>query len=202
MGIDRTGNPPRAGKQSGVGLIEVLITVLVLAVGLLGLVGMQLAAKRASFEATQRTVATSLVRDLIERMRSNPDQLNAYVVTDLGDEGSPPTAADCASASCTPAQMATYDIYDWYMLLIGASESVTVEGSTSNAGGLINPRACVTNNGGNIKVAVAWQGVGEQDSPTDPNDVSGSDCGLGDGLYGSDDKQRRLLVMTSYVGAD
>ncbi|WP_347136699.1 type IV pilus modification protein PilV [Parahaliea mediterranea] len=195
------GGPPGASRQSGAGLVEVLIAVLVLAIGLLGLVGMQLAAKRASYEATQRTIATGLVRDLIERMRSNPGQMNAYVVSELGDESNPPAAADCIAFDCPPGHLAAFDIHDWYRLLIGVTETITVEGSAGNAGGLVNPRACVTNNGGNIKVAIAWLGAGEQDSPTDPGDVFGSACGLGKGLYGDGDKQRRLLVLTSYVGA-
>jgi type IV pilus assembly protein PilV len=45
---------PSRHNQSGVGLIEVLIAVLILAVGILGLAQMQLSAKRAGFEATQR----------------------------------------------------------------------------------------------------------------------------------------------------
>lgn len=193
--MKRPGN-----RQAGVGLVEVLVTLLVLAVGLLGLVGMQLAAKRAGFEATQRTIATGLARDLLERIRSNPGQVEAYVVTDLGDEGSPPPAADCRASSCSPAEMAAYDLYDWHRLLTGVSETVTVSGTTLHAGGLVEPRACVTHSAGNIKLAIAWRGIGEQDSATDTSAVGGSDCGLGAGLYGPGDRQRRLLVITSYVG--
>ncbi len=71
-------------RSAGIGLVEVLVALLVFSVGILGVTAMQLAAKRSGYEATQRSIATSLARDIIERMRSNPGQLPGYVVSDLG----------------------------------------------------------------------------------------------------------------------
>ncbi len=189
----------RGRGQTGAGLIEVMIAVLVFSVGLLGLVALQLTAKKNSFEATQRSIATSLARDIIERMRSNPGQIPAYVIDDVGDTGSPVTAGttctQAAAVTCTTAQLAAYDLADWYGLLIGAAETVTVAGVSSNAGGLVQPRACISNADGDITVAIAWRGVNEM------TDSAESVCGVGDGLYGDDDKLRRVLVMTTYIGA-
>jgi type IV pilus assembly protein PilV len=180
-------------QQRGVGLIEVLVAVLVFAVGIMGISAMQLAAKRSGYEATQRSIATSLARDIIERIRSNPGQLDAYVVTDLGS-ATVTFTTNCNTAACTPDALAARDLYEWNELLKGASEQVVIDGTTSNAGGLVDSRACITNDAGNVAVAIAWKGVNEMPNPAE------SDCGETSGLYGVDNKQRRLLVMTTYIG--
>ncbi|QIB66348.1 type IV pilus modification protein PilV [Kineobactrum salinum] len=197
--MSRAGvNGPGARGQAGAGLIEVMIALLVFAVGLLGTVALQLTAKKSSFEATQRSIATGLARDIIERMRSNPGQVPAYVIDDVGDTANPVTAsATCTQAAavhCSPGQLAAWDLADWYGLLIGATETVTVDGVLANAGGLVEPRACISNAGGNITVAIAWRGVNEM------VDASEAQCGSGKGVYGDDDALRRVLVMTTYIG--
>ena len=55
----------------GATLIEVLIAVLVLAVGILGLMGLQINGKRTNYAALQRSAAVSLAQDMINRMRAN-----------------------------------------------------------------------------------------------------------------------------------
>jgi len=145
-------------QSKGAGLIEVLIAALVLSVGILGYVGLQINAKRLNFESTQRTTATYLAQNLLERMRSNPQQLNAYVVSDLdpGSLGEP--NPNCTTAQCTTAELATFDLWEWDQLLDGASVS----------GGLINPMACVTNNGNYLTVVIVWQGKTELDQSNAP----------------------------------
>lgn len=84
----------RLSREKGVGLIEVLIAVLVLSVGLLGMVAMQITAKRNSFEAAQRSIATGLSRDILERIRSNPGEVATYV-SNLGGESITTAPASC-----------------------------------------------------------------------------------------------------------
>jgi len=186
-------------NQRGVGLIEVLIAVFILAVGILSLAAMQLAAKRASYEATQRSIATSLARDIVERMRSNPGQLDAYVVSNVGNEGDllATPATDCSSADCTPANLAVYDLAEWESLLVGANEQL----GGSNSGGLVDPRACITHVAGGVTIAIAWRGVSSLTNPVD------SPCGEDVvGLYDDPDEaegnnlRRRLLVMSTFIG--
>ena len=57
--------------NSGFTLIEVLIAMLVLAVGLLGLAGMQATGIRNNLSAYNRSLATQLAYDMADRMRSN-----------------------------------------------------------------------------------------------------------------------------------
>ena len=58
-------------KQTGFTLIEILVTVVVLAIGLLGLAGLQATALSFNSTAYQRSQATNLAYDIIDRMRAN-----------------------------------------------------------------------------------------------------------------------------------
>ncbi|MCC6136508.1 MAG: type IV pilus modification protein PilV [Gammaproteobacteria bacterium] len=58
-------------KQTGFTLIEILVTVIVLSIGLLGLAGLQAVALKFNSTAYQRSQATVLIYDMIERVRSN-----------------------------------------------------------------------------------------------------------------------------------
>jgi type IV pilus assembly protein PilV len=57
--------------QSGLTLIEVLITVVLVSIGLLGLAGLQLTSVRNSSSSGERFIATTLAQDILERMRAN-----------------------------------------------------------------------------------------------------------------------------------
>ena len=58
-------------SQKGMTFIEVLVALLILVTGILGAVAMQATAKKGSFDAMQRSVASALAQDILERMRSN-----------------------------------------------------------------------------------------------------------------------------------
>lgn len=191
-----------SARQSGLGLIEILVAVLVFAVGLLGLVGAQINAKKHGLEALQRSVATALARDLLERMRSNPQQLQAYVL----DNAAPPEAAspavpDCsrsaiaeaAGVRCSPAELAAFDLEEWLQLLAGAATVATSGGQQRPVAGLLESRACVAVSSGRVSVAIAWRGLEPMASSAE------SSCGAGGGWYGPADELRRVLVMHSWI---
>ena len=182
----------RVTRQRGAGLVEVLVALLVFSVGILAVTAMQLAAKRSAFEATQRSIATSLARDIIERIRTNPGEVGSYVVSELGEN--PVTyATDCNTSSCTPAELAQLDIFEWNALLQGASEQVDIDGVATNAGGLVDSRACIAAQDGRVIVTIAWRGM------TELADEDASDCGKDSGLYGDENRNRRLLVMSTFI---
>ncbi|MDZ7663690.1 type IV pilus modification protein PilV [Thiohalophilus sp.] len=100
-------------KQSGFTLIEVLVTVLILAIGFLGLAGLQLSALRNNNSAYERSQASILTYDIIDRMRANRDSaLNGDYDTNLTDA---PTATDCrgSGSNCNTTQLAQYDVNQW-----------------------------------------------------------------------------------------
>ena len=74
-------------KQSGVSLIEILVAVFVVSVGLLGVARMEILAKQSNAEAIQRTSASQLAHDMMEKMRANPASLVSYSSIVVGDGG-------------------------------------------------------------------------------------------------------------------
>lgn len=68
----------RAASQSGFSMIEVLIALVVLAVGLLGLALLQTTNLRYTKSANQRTQAVNLATELLDTIRANRSQAAAY----------------------------------------------------------------------------------------------------------------------------
>ncbi len=113
----RPENKHSLKNDQGFTLLEVLIALLVLSIGLLGLAALQTTGLRSNQMASMRTQATQVTYDITDRMRANPLGTTAsdYVV----DTATHPTATkDCAAVSCTPAELATYDLEDWKNTLV------------------------------------------------------------------------------------
>lgn len=180
-------------RQRGVGLIEVLISILVFAMGILGLATMQINAKRTGYDALQRSLATALTRDIVERMRSNPSVAALTVYGTANNLGGNTIATEptpnCKTAACSTTALATHDLWEWEQALDGAAESI----GGNNAGGLVSPKACITYNAGLVTVAIAWKGYNGKVNPT------GSTCGEDLGLYGTDDVNRQLIVVSTFI---
>ena len=68
----------RVSYQRGVGLVEVLVSVLLLSVAVLGFSALQLQAIKATEESLVRTQALSVIRGLAENMRANPLEMKTY----------------------------------------------------------------------------------------------------------------------------
>jgi type IV pilus assembly protein PilV len=187
-------------KQSGVSLIEVLVTLILISVALLGTASMQVLSKQSNFHALQRTTASHLVNDLMQRMRSNRNVLESYYPEEdlgIGSLGETPDI-DCSAdgAACADAELADYDLWQWEQQLDGAMEKV----GTRNAGGLFEPTACITGpiGGGDgiYEVAIAWRGQTEHVDPEI------HDCGADSERYGESNEYRHVLVMQTYIEAD
>ncbi len=78
----RTTDTPRPLRSAGFSIIEVLVALLVLAIGLLGLAALQAQGLRFNHDAYVRTQATHLASDIIDRMRVNPENLADYTAAD------------------------------------------------------------------------------------------------------------------------
>ncbi|RRJ82285.1 type IV pilus modification protein PilV [Aestuariirhabdus litorea] len=121
-------------KQAGVGLIEILVTLLILAVGFLGMAALQANALRLGHSAYVRTQASVLAYDIIDRIRANPTvaQGGGYDIA-IGDSGS--DVDTCEAAACNTATLATYDKQQWLFLL--QSQLPKGDGTVSVAGGRV-----------------------------------------------------------------
>jgi type IV pilus assembly protein PilV len=188
---------PQSHLQSGFSLIEIMISMLVISIGVLGMAGMQITAKRAGFEAVQRTSATSLATDLIERMRSNPAALSSYVTTGIGGGAivtePTPDCSDDGTNGCSAQELAAHDLWEWEQAVDGAAESRLVGTNTIAVGGLFDPTACVAVNGGAVTISIAWEGYQSLSNP------SSHACGSGLGKYGTADAKRQLLSMNTFI---
>lgn len=107
---------PSMNKQAGFSMIEALVAFLILSVGMLGIASLQAISLRAGYTATLRTVAVIKSEEILERMRSNHTALLDY--RSAAGAGTTAPAVLCSDStgslvSCTPAQMAPYDVYKW-----------------------------------------------------------------------------------------
>lgn len=96
--------------QRGVGLIEVLVAMLILTVGILGLVGLQTRALQFSQETLLSSQALMIAYEMTDRIRANKNNADEYEVL-FGESVSAGT--DCTAASCTPDQIALYELSEW-----------------------------------------------------------------------------------------
>ena len=113
--------------NAGVGLVEVLVTLIVLSIGLLGLAALQLTGLRSNSGAESRSTASMLASDIADRMRANPTAVDNNDFSNIDTTNisclSPPVkqcgdyydgSAHVTATSCTADQMATYDLKVWY----------------------------------------------------------------------------------------
>lgn len=118
-------------RNKGFGLIEILVSLLVLAVGLLGLASLQTTGLTQNSEARHRSQAILLADDMFERIRANRENIASYVVT----AGTAPTCdSDYAVSAVTNSGVAADDIAEWRnslgCLLPGGNGTVQVNNTT------------------------------------------------------------------------
>lgn len=178
----------------GFTLIEVLVAMLVLAIGLLGLAGLQSRMINSQFEAYQRAQALTLAEDMANRIRSNPAaaRSESYVSTAVYGVGN--TTGD---GGCSATDVVGKDLCAWNQALKGAS--VTTDDSRQ-IGSMIGARGCISTiktaakAEAVIRVSVAWMGTTPTVSPANA-------CGKGS--FGGDDSMRRAIyidVTLAYLG--
>lgn len=106
----------RSNKGRGFTLIEVLISMLVLSIGIMGVAGMQVTALKSLQSSGNYGMAALLANDIADRMWVNQAQVLANAYNHTAADNSPP---DCVANNCSTAQMAAYDISEWQNQLKG-----------------------------------------------------------------------------------
>jgi type IV pilus assembly protein PilV len=179
---------PDSRRQHGTTLIEVLVTVVLLAFGLLGIAAFQAKAQVGALESYQRAQAVVLLEDLQARMSGNAvgAGLGEYVtVTALGTGEA---VVDCSGVAAGSAR----DRCEWGAALRGTAENL----GTNAVGAMTGARGCVeqlqarnATDGvclpGIYRATVAWQGRHDTRAPS-------LTCGTG--LYGAETLRRAISV--------
>lgn len=178
--------------QRGTSLLEVLVTIVILAFGLLGLAGLQAKIQLAEVESFQRAQATLLLADMHERIGVNRANAANYVSANpIGTGDSQP--ADCATVTPQAAQ----DICEWSNALKGASEKM----GANNTGAMDGGRGCIVQvqvpdpspgvcTPGIYQITVVWQGKNPTVAP-----APALTCGLGS--YTPDTTRRAILSQVT-----
>lgn len=100
--------------QRGIGMVEVLVALMLLAVGVLGFSALQSYAVYSTTESLNRTQALTVMRGLAERIRVNGT--TTTVLTSYRSQmgtGQPVAPAErCVTVACDFAQLAAVDVYD------------------------------------------------------------------------------------------
>jgi type IV pilus assembly protein PilV len=110
-----------ATHDTGFTVIEVLISLLVLSVGMMGLASLQVVGLQNTQGGAQRTQAAFLAYDITDRMRTNTAAVTAGGYNYVGEPGAAGqgNAVNCigVAANCSAAQLAAFDLAQWQTLL-------------------------------------------------------------------------------------
>lgn len=155
--------------QAGFSMIEVLVTIVIIAVGLLGLSGLQSKVSIMEMESYQRAQALTLLQDMEDRVRASRNDLTgpltpstgSALTTVVGPDGTsgynPSSVANCASYSGAQLQAC-----QWALALTGAAEKI----AGSKVGAMLGARGCIIsvapsqlNALAEFYLVVVWQGL-------------------------------------------
>lgn len=182
-------------NAKGTTLIEVLVTIVIMAVGLLGLAGLQMRLQMSEIESYQRAHALMLLNDIASRIEANSRNAPSYTTTSPLGAG-----MNCPTTNNTSSR-AQIDLAEWCRTLQGAGETIGTATATINVGAMIGGRGCIEDlTGGDYLVTIAWQGMTPLSGP--PVSVG---CGLN--LYNTagsncvDDRCRRAITTILRLGA-
>lgn len=188
----------RQSNERGVGLIEVLVSLVVIGIGLLGILELYAAGQRAELEAYQRAQALVLAEDMANRVTTNRDAINCYTInnadaTDFLGQGNTDTYNCAGVGTQATRNLADADLAAWDDMLKGATETSS-DGSV-NFGGLNEARGCISSNGAGdiITIAVAWTGNARISN-------AGNTCASDE--YDAADAARRRVVTRTVRIAD
>jgi type IV pilus assembly protein PilV len=171
---------PSFKKQRGITLLESMIAIVVAALGILGILGVQMRTLADTQTSMRRAQAIRLIEDLSERMKVNPNALlsiSSYTSA-INKKAADYSSADCLTAACTPENQAAYDLKLWKTTLqqtlpLGQASIFLAPGESASDG-----------NRRQLGVIVAWRENEREGTKTDAIDASkllGSDGKLSAG---------------------
>lgn len=184
----------RATREGGFTLLEVLISILLTVIGLLGLAGMQAFAHQAELESYQRAQALILLNDIVDRINANRRSAGCFAFTTdttlgspwIGDATAPGGGSALGTSNCPTGfensfTKAAVDgaVNELDSILKGAAETK----GGAQVGAMIGARACVSLTANVYTVVVSWQGMSEGFTPV---------VNCANNQYGSETRRRAV----------
>lgn len=160
--------PPQSRRrQRGISLIESLIALVVAALGILGVVGVQMRTLTDTSTTVRRAQAIRLIEDFSERLKVNP---NALTILSSYESGFSATVSEPANKcttdpGCTNAQQAAFDVATW-------KETVKNSLPAGEASIFIAPGETAESNRRQLGVMVAWRENEREGTKTDDIDAT------------------------------
>jgi|25BtaG_2_1085352.scaffolds.fasta_scaffold01502_4 type IV pilus assembly protein PilV len=162
MRLDRVNS----GREKGITMIEILVTLVIVSVGLLGAAAMVIKGLESNRNAYLRTQASILAYDMADRIRANRNNADSYdgFVFDSKNDAFPAIPACYSnSSSCEQSKIYEVDAALWARSLTGTT-----------GGGALFPEivATIEQTGDTFDITIIWQQVGWSSDDSEFNNVN------------------------------
>lgn len=164
----------KLNKLQGVGLIEILVTIVITSIGLMGLVSMQMQALRATSDSGNRSQAIWLFNDITNRIHANEASSASYITVN-GVTCQAPTPV-CSSyhdgeslitpENCTGAQLAAWDNYEVACPLRGSGFIGDSSKNLPDAKLFITCVSGTCDNGDPLLITLRWRARADDETVT------------------------------------
>lgn len=144
-----------ASKQAGVGLLEILITIVLLSVGFLTMARMQVQGMRFSQSAYLQSQASFMAADMVDRMRANIDGVKAGHYDGLATTAAASNPG-CQDKLCDADDLANQDLYDWSAYLYSPDSASGFIPMLPSGGGIEAAGRVVRIAPGQYSVRLSW----------------------------------------------
>lgn len=168
------------GNEKGLSLIEVLVSLVILVIGLIGVFNLHIISKQGSFEAFQQTQAAFLANDLLNRMQANPSRLDEFV------------------------NRTHPEFLLWLNTLQGDNEEDQSSGNATSIGGLDDVVACVQRDAANANkyiVAISWRSIREMSDGATNHYTTLANSMTDNIACGQVSARRRLYMLDNIIPA-
>ena len=137
-------------NQRGITLLEVLVTLLIIAIGLLGMLGMQAKSLSSHKDSFDRKAAVELLSQMTERIRSNHiGFMNGNYTSQLAVGGPIQVAPACGSTvACAPSDIALADLSQWHGM---------IRARLIDSAATISPNPAPGAGGISSRIIIAWK---------------------------------------------
>lgn len=157
-------------RARGFTLLEILIAMVMLALGILGGVALHMASLRARHQAVLLSQATQMAVALVERLRANPAQADLYLTLNYDAYAEPLPAAPaalCHGDACGSAQLALSDMHEAKQAVrqaLPAGRVLICRDAGAWSGGKLR-WACYGGASAPVVVKVGWRGKNPDGTP-------------------------------------